>query len=745
MDTISLKPPGALLSLQDHLRRTSERIASPEVILGLVFFVVSLLSVLASRADRGIALIWPGNAIAAALLIRMHKMRWIAAAGSILLAGVLANRLSGGDSWALALGFALINLFEIAVTVATFRYAIRYPYPDISIWQACVMTLLMGLTITAATAALGGALFHQAVGAPFLPIARGWWMADALGACLFGPPIILYSRERFLRLVRPRYLAANVLVALTCIGATWFAIRYVRFPFVVIALVPMAAAFQVGSFGTAVLGVCNAVTVAVLWTLGIEPMGLESVVHGSSLQGLPFLAVLFAVMPPVAVGLGTDARRQAVRSVRASEQRFRESMEHSPLGIIILGLGGNKLFSNEALHRMLGCSEAELREADLSSLAHPDELPDIQARWRRLVSQQTESYSIQRRFRHRSGKWIWAQCAVSLARDEEGRPMHFVAQIESLEERRRAEVRVAAERELLRTTLAAVGDAVITTDPAGTITYMNAAAIALTGRSFEAAEHRALAPMLGLTEADSLLPAEDLVERCIQEQRVVRRAEPCALQRPDGSVSYVCESVTPVFDAAHEATSLVIVLHDLTEVRERVRDLHHQANHDSLTGLLNRAAFDARVQKAFARARQSGVPAALIAIDLDRFKAVNDKAGHGAGDEVLRRVATVLRRATRPSDVVGRIGGDEFAVLLSQCNAARSSEIAQRLSSCLNPLRTQWSGLTHQTGASLGLAQWTEDFRLPQEWFEAADESCYEAKRSGRGTVRAWSRERVDG
>jgi diguanylate cyclase len=730
----------SLTAAGDHsLSRHLNWLAGREIAVGLAFLAVSLLSIMATRAPGGVALMWPGNAIAAAVLIRLPRVRWFPAMGALFVAGILANWVAAGDAWGVALGFSVVNLFEIGAMVVVFRYLIRYPYPHITILQASVMTLVMGFAITAATALLGSALLHQALGASFWPTARGWWMANALGACLFAPPIILYSRERLVRLVQHRRLATNVLLLLGCILATGLAVRYVQFPFVVFALLPLAAAFHVGSFGTAVLGLCNALTVVGLWTMGIQPHGLDPAVHGTALDALPFIALLAAVMPPIAVGLGTDDRRHTARALRASEQRFRESMEHSPLGVVMLDLAGRKVFANEALHRMLGYSDAELQEMGLESLAHPNDLQDLRERLRQLIARQVEFYTIERRFRHAAGTWIWAHCAVSLARDENGTPMHFIAQVESLEERRRAEAQVVTERELLRTTLASIADAVITTDMGGAITYMNDAAVALTGRRFETVEQQHLVGVLGLIEAECPLPAENLFERCVREQRVVRRSEPCILQRPDGGMAYICESITPVFDETLEMTSIVVVLHDMTEARERTRDLHRQANHDPLTGLLNRAAFERQLQQSFARGAHSGGRAALIAIDLDKFKAVNDSGGHAAGDEVLRHVAAVLRQGTRSTDAIGRLGGDEFAVLLNECDASQSADIAQRLLASLNLLRTSWNGAVLETGASLGLAQWDAGVADTQQWVAAADGACYAAKRAGRGTMVCWT------
>jgi diguanylate cyclase (GGDEF)-like protein len=201
----------------------------------------------------------------------------------------------------------------------------------------------------------------------------------------------------------------------------------------------------------------------------------------------------------------------------------------------------------------------------------------------------------------------------------------------------------------------------------------------------------------------------------------------------------VSDTATPVLDANRELSGFVVVLHDVTISLQRTRELHHRADHDALTGLLNRSAFERGVHNAYAASQRNATACALVVVDLDRFKAVNDSAGHAAGDAVLRHVAAVMRRSVRPADAVGRLGGDEFAVLLNDCDTARAREVAQRLRDALNPLVTSWEGVAHATGASLGLAHCGSGFTDPGHWLKSADDACYESKRRGRGRLEYWA------
>src|SRR6202000_3474936 len=135
-----------------------------------------------------------------------------------------------------------------------------------------------------------------------------------------------------------------------------------------------------------------------------------------------------------------------------------------------------------------------------------------------------------------------------------------------------------------------------------------------------------------------------------------------------------------------------------------------------LTGLSNRIEFQERLREAFLKSRHLSRPAAVVAVDLDRFKAVNDTGGHAAGDAILRQVADACRGAVRASDTVARLGGDEFAVILENCGAANADQIARQLLQVLNPLAIEWDGRSYSVNASLGLAMTTDDMIDEKSW-----------------------------
>lgn len=707
-----------------------------ECSLGLLFLLCACSAIWLTRTTGGIALIWPANAAAAAVLIRFRTLRRAPALAAIAVAAVLANVVGANDPLHVAVAFAAVNVAEVALMTWVYRSLVQFPIPRINVNQATHLTVVFGITIPALAAVAGAALVHLTSGRPLWSTMFHWWTSDALGACLFGPAIILYESGAARRLSAARFAMRNLLLLLICLAFCVIAIRYIRFPFVVMSLPLLTAAFSIGGFGTAVLSLSCGVAIVVLWAHGIRPSGLDPFTHASALSELPMWALISTLMPAVAVGIGSDERRQVVRMLRSSEQRFRESLSRSPIGAVIVDLNGVWIETNAAVQAMLGYSAQEFRNFGHGELTHPDDHDDIRRRWEDLRKGTCEAYDVERRFRHKSGTWILTRAAVSLVRDHEGRPLHYIAQMESLESRRATERALAQERELLKTTLRAIGNGVITTDAQCRISYLNAAARDMLGQSLTDLTSRRFDEVVVLTDPASSQPAPDLVAQSLALGRVMRRATACVLHRSDGGVTYVNVSVSPLFDKEDCVAGTVIVLLDVTEQYERERDMTHQARHDALTGLANRFQFQRRAKRALQRARLLGESAAIIAIDLDRFKAVNDVAGHAAGDAVLIRVATVLQSLLRRSDTVARLGGDEFAVILENCAAERASVLAMQVLEALNPLQTPWLGATHTTGASVGVAVVTPDVQDEAAWLSAADAACYAAKRAGRGTLR---------
>ena len=178
------------------------------------------------------------------------------------------------------------------------------------------------------------------------------------------------------------------------------------------------------------------------------------------------------------------------------------------------------------------------------------------------------------------------------------------------------------------------------------------------------------------------------------------------------------------------------IIEDITAAHEQRERLTWTASHDSLTGLANRAAFEVLLETATAAA--SDKPFCALFIDLDRFKQVNDTAGHAAGDALLRDIAHILEAQIRQSDVAARLGGDEFAVVLNRCPTPKALEIAEKVRAAVAAYVLVWDGGNYSVGASIGLVQVDATFQAAADVVQAADRACYAAKHAGRNCVKQY-------
>jgi len=289
-------------------------------------------------------------------------------------------------------------------------------------------------------------------------------------------------------------------------------------------------------------------------------------------------------------------------------------------------------------------------------------------------------------------------------------------------------------------TLDAMGESVITIDIDARIDYINQSAALMLGQRLEQVVGKTFPEVASLVDETDRRALADPVRKAFATGSRVSAGKRAVLVPVHGGAERSVEiSVSPLRHEGGEIAGVVMVLHDTSELRGLTRQMTYQASHDALTGLVNRREFQRRLQEALDSARAGDVMHALAYLDLDRFKAVNDTCGHTAGDNMLREVASLLKEAVRDSDTVGRIGGDEFALLLVGCPLEKARQIADDVVRSVGDFRFVWKDKIFNVGVSVGLVEIGRDGGALEDIMSSADSACYVAKKQGGVHVHVYS------
>jgi diguanylate cyclase (GGDEF)-like protein/PAS domain S-box-containing protein len=310
--------------------------------------------------------------------------------------------------------------------------------------------------------------------------------------------------------------------------------------------------------------------------------------------------------------------------------------------------------------------------------------------------------------------------------DGQARPLRLIGTVQDVTE----EVEAHAAREMLSYVVDSTDDAIITKSREGTITSWNRGAERLYGYSAE----EAIGAHVSIIQPSDLAGDQDQMLRRVFGGQSLDHYETERI-RKDGKRITVSLTISPVRDANGRILSAAVIARDMTERVRYEQRLRHLADHDQLTGLVNRRRFDEELKRELARAGRYGTRGALLNFDIDNFKAINDAAGHAAGDAVLQEVASVLRSRFRATDVVARLGGDEFCVLLTDVSEDEARAAAENLLLAIRAAPAAFGGKPLRITASIGVTSFESDDSTASELFVNADLAMYAAKAEGRDRV----------
>jgi len=304
--------------------------------------------------------------------------------------------------------------------------------------------------------------------------------------------------------------------------------------------------------------------------------------------------------------------------------------------------------------------------------------------------------------------------------------------LENMVERAAHAEALFAQQELAQITLNSIGDAVLSVDTSGEVTYLNAIAESITGWRGDEAAARPLEEVFRLLNDVTRVPVPNPLISAMVQNKALGLTPDCVLVRRDGSEVGIADSAAPIHDRNGQVTGAVMVFRDVTQARALSLRTSYLAQHDALCGIANRALLNDRLSHAITAADRHSGELAVLFIDVDRFKHINDSLGHSIGDRLLQAVAQRLLACVRNSDTVGRFGGDEFVVVLSE--VSRSEDAAISAEKLLLALSQPYSIDTHSLHitASIGIATYPEDGLDAQALLKNADISMYYAKENGR-------------
>jgi diguanylate cyclase (GGDEF)-like protein/PAS domain S-box-containing protein len=371
---------------------------------------------------------------------------------------------------------------------------------------------------------------------------------------------------------------------------------------------------------------------------------------------------------------------------------------------------------------------------ELMSFVPPADRERIRRTFKR-VFQSGEPYSVEHRFRVPGQRTVWALVRGQPYFASNGRVDRVVGVSMDITERKRIEQSLRAEKERAQVTLASIGDGVMRTDAEGRIDFLNPAAERLIGSTLAQVQGKPVSSIYRVVDEVTGLNRANVVERCLESRRVVEPGDASLLVRGDGSEFSVRESAAPIVDREGQLVGAVLVVTDVSPLRNLQRRMAHLATHDPLTGLINRREFELRLASAVAEVEQSTRRFALCYVDLDDFKIVNDTCGHGAGDELLRQLTSVLGAVLPSGDTLARLGGDEFGILISDCSLDEASRTARSILDAVRQYRFLWENQVFEIGASVGIVPIAGGGGSLAELLSAADSACYVAKDRGRNQI----------
>ncbi|MFN8125280.1 MAG: PAS domain S-box protein [Candidatus Nanopelagicales bacterium] len=411
--------------------------------------------------------------------------------------------------------------------------------------------------------------------------------------------------------------------------------------------------------------------------------------------------------------------------LQRSEERFRRSMAESAVPMCLIEPDGSFGDVNQAVCDFFGYPADLLKTKTWQQLTHPDDLEIDLAQAQRVLDGDIDHYRLTKRYVDSAGRVRFGDLSVTGVRNADGSVSHFVSQIVDMTHYLRAREQLARSERLFRTAMSAAPCGMAVVDLERRFREVNDSLVAMVGRDREW--------LLQHTVGDLLDPEDDLADLLMRDKLLTGGDSPIALEKrlrhADGHLVWVQHHVSLIHDESGKPLMYVSQYSDITMAKKQQADLEFIARHDPLTELPNRWVLEGRMSTILAEAgeRRLGV----LFCDLDNLKEINDTHGHGVGDDILAHVARRIADSVRHHDLVARIGGDEFVVLLedAECDADLRRVADLIRDTVREPFVQSTVALTPRLSVGATLAVKGES---PVAVLQRADRALYRAKRDGR-------------
>jgi len=434
--------------------------------------------------------------------------------------------------------------------------------------------------------------------------------------------------------------------------------------------------------------------------------------------------------------------RRSTRQLAAARRDLADIVSNLPAFIADWDKTLLNRYSNDINAAWFGMDDVQMRGRHLRQVIGEAAFADMKEHLQAAL--QGENISFELHFKPGSiGKGnagLYTQIAL-VPRQTSGESDGFLMLITDFTERKLAELALYDEKERIRITLNSIGDAVIATDAEGIVSFVNPIAETMTGWQASEAIGRQIEDIMPLYDISLDYQLQNPIRLALKEQRVVGMALNCMLRRRDGRDFEVEDSAAPIRDHVGNITGAIIVFHDISEARAMAIKMTHLANHDALTNLPNRMLLQDRTDQALQQAQRNGEQVAMLLLDLDHFKTINDSIGHSTGDLLLQQIAQRLKCTIRGNDTVSRQGGDEFIVLLPNIDDVEQVGLfAGRLLQVVS--EPYWiDEHRYDLSVSIGISIYPSDSGDVEAMYRHADSAMYRAKQEGRNRYQFFSTE----